>query len=97
MGSQGKEVVKKLLSQNNFEVLTKWEDVFGPERQYCLVIVPWEGRKVYLHELLVAKGLARIHTRGADLPKGRDYRKQKAYLKSIEQTARDKKLGAWGL
>lgn len=97
VGRAGKELVKKLLSKNDFEVLTKWEDVYGPDRKYCLVVVPWEGQQVYLHELLVAKGLARVHTRGADLPQGRGYRDQKSHLKAIERTARDKKVGAWGL
>lgn len=97
VGRAGKDLVKKLLGKNDFEVLTKWEDVYGPQRQYCLVVVPWEGQRVYLHELLVASGLARIHTRGADLPRGRDYRAQKAHLKTIERGARDKKVGAWGL
>lgn len=97
VGKAGKAFVKKLLSQNDFQVLTKWEDVYGPDRKYCLVVVPWEGKQVYLHELLVGKGLARIHTRGADLPQGRDYRAQKGYLQALEKTARDKKVGAWGL
>ena len=97
VGKAGKNLVKKLLSKNDFEVLTKWEDVYGPDRKYCLVVVPYEGKKVYLHELLVGSGLARIHTRGADLPKGRGYRDQKTYLKAMERAAREKKVGAWGL
>lgn len=97
VGQAGKALVKKILSKNDFQVLTKWEDVYGPDRQYCLVVVPWEGQQVYLHELLVASGLARIHTRGADLPKGRSYREQKSSLKTLESTARSKKIGAWGL
>lgn len=97
VGLAGKELVKKILSKNDFQVLTKWEDVYGPERKYCLVVVPWEGKDVYLHELLVASGLARIHTRGADLPQGRGFRDQKSYLKGIERDAREQKVGAWGL
>ncbi len=97
IGSQGKAFVKKVLSQNDFQVLTKWENVYGPDRKYCLVVVPWQGEQVYLHELLVASGLARIHTRGADLPQGRDFHSQKSFLKGKEKDARDKKIGAWGL
>ena len=97
VGKAGKNFVKKLLSKNDFQVLTKWENVYGPDRKYCLVVVPWEGKKVYLHELLVGSGLARIHTRGADLPQGRGYRDQKSYLKAMEQAAKEKKVGAWGL
>ena len=95
IGQEGKNFVKKLLAKNDFEVSTKWENVYGPERKYCLVQVRWEGEDIYLHELLVARGLARIHTRGTDLPQGRDYRAQKAYLKTVEKTARKKKVGAW--
>lgn len=97
VGRAGKELVKKLLSKNDFQVLTKWEDVYGPDRKYCLVVVSWEGKDVYLHELLVGSGLGRIHTRGADLPKGRGFHDQKAYLKAMEKAAREKKVGAWGL
>lgn len=97
VGRASKEMVKKILSKNNFQVLTKWENVYGPDRKHCLVVIPWEGRQIYLHELLVAKGLARIHTRGADLPRGRSYRDQKTFLKTLEKKAREKKVGAWGL
>lgn len=97
VGRAAKEMVKKILGQNSFEILTKWEDVYGPDRQYCLAIVRWQGKEVYLHELLVVQGLGRIHTRGADLPSGRDYREQKSFLKSLEQKAREEKVGAWGL
>ena len=88
--------MKKLLSKNDFQVLTKWEDVYGPDRKYCLVVVPWEGKKVYLHELLVGSGLARIHTRGADLPGGRDYREQKAYSRRWRNRRAMKKLALGG-
>ncbi|GHC61231.1 thermonuclease family protein [Roseibacillus persicicus] len=97
VGRASKELVKKILSKNDFQVLTKWENVYGPDRKYCLVVIPWEGREIYLHELLVAKGLARIHTRGANLPQGRGYQDQKSFLKGLEQDAREKKVGAWGL
>ncbi|MDP0490973.1 MAG: thermonuclease family protein [Verrucomicrobiota bacterium JB023] len=97
VGRAAKVFVKRLLEGSSFKVLTKWEDVYGPDRQYGFVIVPWEGSEVYLHELLVAKGLARIHTRGADLPQGRSWRKQKDFLKTLEKESKSRKLGAWGI
>lgn len=97
VGTAAKELVLNLLRNNEFEILTKWEDVYGPDRQYCLAIVEWEGREVYLHELLMAQGLARLKTRGADLPQGRDFRSQRKYLSTLERLARDQKAGAWSL
>ena len=97
IGEDGKKLVKKLLSKGGFEVQTKWENVYGPERKNCFVLVRWEGQMVYLHELLVKKGLARIHTRGTDVPGGRGFREQKSYLQKLEKQARREKVGAWGL
>ena len=97
VGSSAKALVKKALTKKDFKILTKWEDVYGPDRKYCLAVVNWEGQDLYLHELIVAQGLGRIHTRGADLPDGRRYQDQKKHLKSLEQAASEKKVGAWGL
>ncbi|MEM9081469.1 MAG: thermonuclease family protein [Verrucomicrobiota bacterium] len=95
VGKAAKGFVKKVLGEGRFKVLTKWEDVYGPDRKYALVVVEWEGDEVYLHELLVGQGLGRIHTRGADLPKGRSWREQKDFLKGLERKAREDKVGAW--
>ncbi len=57
VGKDAKAFVLGLLKKEKFKVLTKWEDVVRPGREYCFVIVNWEGREVYLHELLVAQGL----------------------------------------
>lgn len=97
VGAAAKDFVKTLFKEGGFEILTKWEDVYGPQRQYCLAIVKWEGRDVYLHELLMTQGLGRLKTRGASLPQGRDYRDQKRYLSTLEKRARDQKAGAWSL
>lgn len=95
VGRTAKKFVQKLLKQGDFAVLTKWENVYGPDRKYALVVVNWQGEEVYLHELLVAQGLGRIHTRGADLPGGRSWKEQKTFLRGFEQAARDEKLGGW--
>lgn len=83
--------------KGNFKVMTKWEDVVRPGREYCFVIVEWEGRECYLHELLLAHGLAREHTWGVDLPGGRAWKRQKSYLGKWEKEVAANKLGAWGL
>jgi endonuclease YncB( thermonuclease family) len=98
IGKDAKAFVMTLLKKEPFKVLTKWEDVVRPGREYCFVIVNWEGREVYLHELLVAQGLVRSQTTwGADLPGGRGWREQKAYLLKWEREVKAARLGGWGL
>jgi len=97
VGKEGAVFTKNLLLKDGFKVLTKWEDVVRPGRSYCLVIVEWEGREVYLHELLVAQGLVRVHTRGCDMPQGKGWREQRKYLENWEKEVKAKGIGAWGL
>lgn len=97
LGQEGKNFTKSLLLKGGFKVLTQWEDVVRPGRSYGLVIVEWEGDEVYLHELLVAQGLVRIHTAGANLPQGRSEREQRKYLESWEQEVKAKGIGGWGM
>lgn len=97
LGKMAKSFVINLLSKQNFTVVTKWEDVYTPERKYCYIILKWEGKEVYLHELLVAKGLVRIKTRGAALPDNTSFYDQKEKLKKMEQKAKTTRLGAWGI
>lgn len=96
VGKDAKAFVLNLLKEQEFKVLTKWEDVVRPGREYCFVIVNWEGREVFLHELLVAQGLVRVHTRGADLPGGRGWRQQREYLEKWEKEVAKAGVGAWG-
>ncbi|WP_200393114.1 thermonuclease family protein [Roseibacillus ishigakijimensis] len=97
VGEAGKQFVKNLLAKADFSILTRWENVYGPQRKYAFVIVSWQGQPAYLHEILVTKGLARIHTQGANLPNGRRAGQQKDFLRTLELKAREKKVGAWGL
>lgn len=97
VGKEGKAFTLGLLKKKPFKVLTKWEDVVRPGREYCFVIVEWEGREVYLHELLVAHGLARVHTRGADLPDGKRWKAQRSYLEKWEKEVKAQGIGAWGM
>ena len=96
IGKDAKAFVLNLLKKKPFKVLTKWEDVVRPGREYCFVIVDWEGQEVYLHELLVAQGLVRVHTRGADLPGGRGWKQQREYLEKWERDVAKAGIGAWG-
>ncbi|MDA7888090.1 hypothetical protein N9A86_01740 [Akkermansiaceae bacterium] len=97
IGKEAKAFTLGLLKEGNFKVMTKWEDVVRPGREYCFVIVEWEGRECYLHELLLSHGLGRVHTWGADLPGGRGWKRQRAYLEEWEKEVAANKIGAWGL
>ncbi len=97
VGKEGKVFTKNILLKGDFKILTKWEDVVRPGRSYCLVIVEWEGKEVYLHELLVTQGLVRVHTDGCDLPQGRNKREQRKYLEKWEKDVKAKGIGAWGM
>ncbi len=97
IGRVAKSFVLDLLSKQEFTVITKWENVFTPERKYGYLIVKWEGKEVYLHELLVAKGYARIKTLGARLPDKTSYFNHQERLKKMEKSAKNAKLGAWGM
>ena len=97
LGKIAKSFVTDLLASQYFTVVTKWEDVYTPARKYCYVIVKWEDKDVYLHELLVAKGLVRIKTRGAGLPDKTNFYDQKKKLIKMEEQAKNAQQGAWGI
>ncbi len=97
LGQMAKSFVKDLLGKQKFTVVTQWEDVYSPERKYCYVVVNYKGRQVYLHELLMAKGLVRLKTRGARMPEGKSFYDQKKKLQRMEAEAKRLKLGAWGM
>ncbi len=98
IGAEAKHFVKSLLSKQKFQVTTRWEPVFNSARRYAFVTVQWQGKPRYLHEILVSKGYARIHTLGRPLPGGKkSYYQQKSYLKELEKSAKKNHRGAWGL
>ncbi len=97
VGLAAREFTLNALKTGAFHVLTRWESVYKSERDYGLVVFddgPDAGR--YLSELLVAEGLARIHTKGVDLPDGRARRQFENHLREIEKDARKAKRGGWG-
>ena len=96
-GQAAKDYTIKVLQRRPFDVSTKWEAVFGSERVYAFV----EFREAdnaeprFLSQELVHLGLARIHTKGADLPNGTHWKKHREYLQGLEAKARSAKIGAW--
>ena len=97
VGVEAKLFTKKLLSRNKFTVVTRGENVYNSHRIYAFVLVEVDGENRYLHELLTLRGLARIHTKPMTLPDNTSASRQREQLKTIEQYARSKKYGAWGV
>lgn len=58
---------------------------------------PLQRKNRFLHELLVEKGHARIHTKGSQLPGGTSEGKQEDHLYDLQRTAKSAKAGAWSL
>ena len=97
IGQDAKHFVHNLLSKQPFRVITKWEPVYNSDRRYAFVLVSWKGRERFLHEILVDKGIARIHTLGRELPDGTSYYRHKDALKKREAVAKKHRVGAWGV
>lgn len=97
IGKQAKAHTLALLAAAPFSLHTKWDDPFGDRRYHAFVEITHDGKKRFLHELLVEKGLARIHTKGAPLLDGTSERKHEDHLLDLQRTAKTKEAGAWGL
>jgi endonuclease YncB( thermonuclease family) len=95
IGTKGKRFVAELLGKKPFRVITRWENVFTPERRYAFVVVEHHGKQVFLHELLIEKGYARIHTKPATMPNGGSIKLQMKRLKRLEESAKKAELGGW--
>lgn len=94
IGKQAKKTARELLVGEPFTIHTAWDDPFG-DRRYHAFVAPEGGP--WLHEVLVDKGLARIHTKPSELPDGTPVKARLRELKEIEARARRSGRGAWGL
>lgn len=95
LGVAAKVFVKDLLKGKSFTVVTVGERVYNSHRKYAFVIVDWKGQLRYLHELLVAHGLARIHTKPKTMPDDTSANRQKQNLRKLEIYAKNMRHGAW--
>jgi endonuclease YncB( thermonuclease family) len=96
-GQRSAAVTIGLLERYPFSLFTRWERVYDSDRIYGFIRFtegPQSGR--YLSEILVENGLARIHTKGVETPDGRSRRAFERHLRSLEDSARRERLGAWG-
>lgn len=98
-GKKAREFVLKLLAKRPFTIYTAWDEVYDSERFHAFVEVesPEDGKPIYLSELLVRKGLVRIHTWGEQTPDGQHWREYKEELRRLEALARRKGEGVWGM
>ncbi len=97
IGQQAKHFTLGLLASAPFDIFTRWDSPFHDQRYHAFIQVKSGGKKRWLHEVLVENGLVRIHTKGAALPDGTTYQKQKSHLKDLERTAKKAETGVWGL
>ena len=95
-GIAAKEFTLSLLKRSPFTVATKWERVFNSERFYAFITPEaLEGGESYLCERLINQGLARIHTKGVDLPSGESWRSFRDKLRKDEKSAQSSDVGGW--
>lgn len=97
IGKKAKNLTLATLESAPFTIYTEWDSPFNDKRFHGYIVVSYNGKPRFLHELLVEKGLARIHTKGAPLPNGTSERKQEDRLLDLQRTAKSKDIGAWGL
>lgn len=97
LGQEAKGWTLDLLGRGPFTIYTRGEKVYDGPRVYAFVEVECEGRKRWLHELLVERGLARIYTQGTRTPDGVAEGSQEKHLKALERTAKGGRRGGWGL
>jgi len=95
IGKQAKAFTLDLLGGRSFSIYTAWDSPFDDNRYHAFIELPGQGEHRWLHERLVARGLARIHTKPADLPDGTPAKRQRERLREIERSAKKSGAGAW--
>lgn len=94
LGQQAKAFTSDLLRSRAFTVFTRWERVYDSDRIYAVIV--FEDGEDLAHKLVQA-GLARIHTKGVNMPNGRKANDYENHLRDVEKEARASKRGAWGM
>lgn len=95
IGQDAKRFTLDLLASRPFTLYTIWDSPYNDARYHAFIQVTQNGKTRWLDEILVEKGYVRIYTKGTDLPDGTPANSWKARLKSLEATARSKRVGAW--
>ena len=94
LGQQARAFTADLLRSRAFTVFTRWERVYDSDRIYAVIV--FEDGEDLAHKLVQA-GLARIHTKGVNMPNGRKANDYENHLRDVEKQARAAKRGAWGM
>lgn len=96
-GTEAAAYVTELLKTRPFEVITRWERVPNTLRYYALIcFLREDGQRVYLVDLLLRKGYARLDGVHTPLPgDNRDLPTYLAELMSLSRKAREEKQGVW--
>jgi len=95
IGQAGKHVTLGLLAEHLFTLYTEWDSPFRDQRYHAFIEVKENRKPRWLHELLVAKGLARLKTKPADLPDGTAAAVHRKHLEALERSAKAARAGAW--
>jgi len=97
-GREAAAFVADVLKRKPFNVLTRWERVPNTLRYYAIIVVEGDdGRPVYLADLLMRRGYARVSGVDTFLPgDARDVPTYMAELQSLARKARETKSGIWG-
>lgn len=96
-GAEAAAYVTELLKTRPFDVITRWERVPNTMRYYALIrFLREDGNWVYLTDLLLRKGYARLDGVETQLPGDtRDLPTYIAELMSLSRKAREGKQGVW--
>ncbi len=85
IGKEAKNFTLTHLAKAPFTIHTEWDSPFNDQRYHAFVVLSYNRKPRFLHELLVEKGYARIHTKGADLPDGTSRKQHEADLRKLER------------
>jgi endonuclease YncB( thermonuclease family) len=96
-GQRAANYVTQLLKQQPFTVMTRWEEVPGLSRYYALILVEISpGKQVYLADLLVQQGYARVAGVTSSLPAdSRSINDYALELQELKRRAQHSKAGIW--
>lgn len=96
-GQRAANYVTQLLKQQPFTVMTRWEEVPGLSRYYALILVEISpGKQVYLADLLVQQGFARVAGVTSSLPAdSRSINDYALELQELRRRAQQSKAGIW--
>lgn len=102
VGKAARNYVARLLKGAPFTVYTNWDRVYEKDDSRFHGFVEIQDpdapdRPVYLSEILIRRGLARVHTWGENTPDGRSWREYKAHLLKLARKAERDRVGAWSL